>query len=668
MRRPAARIPSRSASLVLACVAGVALAAGLGGCDRIVPATFRAEAVTAGDGPIGPNEAIVIRFSRPLEDAPPPARSVLVRPAGGTPIALESEVRGRHLLLRPKAASGAPVEWPTEPGSVEVLIPYPIAGAGLRSRDGEAHAAGFRASVRVAPRRMVRTGRFRFLESDPVNGATGVDFATPAAPELPIQLVFDAPVDPLTLDAGIQIVDLARMEVLPGIPRRIDARDPRRVSMAAVSEGVVFGGGTRYEIRLTDSLRSCDGRSLLEPATITFGTRPERGNPRILRIDLGSASAFDAGSRPVFSPRGGVTANPTYHPILPPGSGTGLRSLGECIGSDAPQPFCAAGLSSRSQMIVPSAWLRPAAGADEDDPARFLVTAVDFHTTLEIPIDLEARELQVSLGHLGRRIGEGGDGLADRFDWNDDGGRKSRPVALRHRGGRLLLSPALPGGNGKPAPPGRILHLEFAEPFVYDAAQGDLVVGIRLEGGISSDQPHRVIWQGADLQGIPGDKHGPSTLVLGRIGETAGRGVPFQPYVWIHTLRIPPLVTRWHIVRDLESPRFFAPGIRALGDAREHEDFILSYQGGNPVLDQDGAILRDPDGAPRCADAGAWSADLPADGCRAIRIRIDFDPRLLLQNKRSADSGRRNEKSAEAEEGPASLPVLEALFVGYKGT
>ncbi len=135
-----------------------------------------------------PGSEVVLRFSAPLDADSARGAATVEDPSRG-PVPVEAEVRGRELVLRPRAGGS----W-RPGGTLRVRVAGLPSLNSLRSADGDPLDRDATVEVTVrSPRRTDRTPPV-LLSSDPPAGAAAVD------PEAPVVLRFSEPMDPRALN------------------------------------------------------------------------------------------------------------------------------------------------------------------------------------------------------------------------------------------------------------------------------------------------------------------------------------------------------------------------------------------------------------------------------------------------------------------------------------
>ncbi len=590
-------------------------------CHADEPASFLPLQLTAGPGPIGATEPILIRFSKPLAREAVPKRSVRVTSLAGHPVSVRLSVDGRLLRVDPDN----PLQrWPDLRG-LRVQVLHPIASQGLRAQDGSELMGGLSAEVAVDDTMVPRGQDLELVVARP--NPEGAPLVTASDH---IALTFSAPLDPRTIEVGCQVFDRARDVSVEDVVRFVDPLNPRTIIISPFAGGLPWAADQVYEVRLGLDLRSSEGRLLKSPLTLRWRTAP--GNDRLLQVGFRSETDLDPRSVSALSePFELLKPRPLFETLIPPVPGGSLASL--TSGWSRTDPFIPNlfGLTpTRAQVLIPWSWLS-ASPDSEFAPHRCLIQALTFHLAEPIPADAAIDEVRLRLGYLSRRSREAETGLSDRFEHNDEGGRRSK--TLQVAGGLpWRLSPS------SRVEERRYIRLEFAEPFLYDRTEGDLVLTIE-HSGVYAGPTASLPAVGLGLQGLP--DRGTSTDSKPRAGALLlsatppGRGESartvhsrFQPYLWISTISYPSVVSRWHVVAGQGRFRFFREpglGIRARGE--EERDFQIYYQGGEPAMTAEGTPLADQDGRPLCLESGPFDLGPPTDGARAVRLRIEFMPR-----------------------------------------
>ncbi len=596
------------------------LAAGCGSEVRARSA-FCVEAVTAGTGPIWRNEAILVRFSRPLASGALPQRALLVRNERGAPVAVDLQRSGRHVIIRP----GSDPEdaglrlWPTT-GELSIEIPVPIAGPTFRSLTGDDLTAGFTTTVTIRTGERRLPGHLELVSSTPPSGTLGLRM------DEGLRLRFNAPLDAGTLINGIQVVDRERREVVGALPR-LDPGDSRsviiqpfEVTLRDQRRGMsLFNAGARYEVVVTRSLRSRDGRRPLSRQSVSFTTRDE--GPRLLAVQFGDKTDFNEDSRSRRHhdrTRGTLRPQPRPDHAFSLGDGSSnLVSLADTLarsiqGEDAARyseiPHVFSHCPARTQVLIPGDWL---------GTAPMFITGLRLLTTSPVKHPASASELVVSLGYLNPDLAESG--LESALDRNIIQAQ-SMDVGLRD--GVVTFLPEERRSSQ--------VHLSFAEPFHYSGGRRDMVVEFRHEGVTNPMENQKPVKVGVDVAGAAhqprGGDRGRTRLAIGRGSDAQNPVVPPTRFVLscvLSTTVNDPVVTRWYVVDDVDKPAFQLDPV-ARGSASMNRDFHVEYQAGAPKTGSAGEIQMTADGTPDCAATGGWSPRPPRDGSRAVRLRITF--------------------------------------------
>lgn len=602
------------------------------GCGKEVraKAAFHAVAVTAGPGPIGRNEDLVIRFSRPLASGVLPARAITVQDARGRMIPVTLERDGRHLVVRPPRSplEGDVPLWPRT-DHLEIQIPVPLAGPTFRSIDGDELAGGYAAKVRVHDGWRRQPGNLEILDSVPEDGATNVPM------DASISLTFNAPVHADSLVSGIQMIDKERKVVVDVVPV-IDKKDPRRVIIhpfATIDRRdkgrSLLHAGSRYQVVVTRSLRSRDGRRPIERSAITF-TNETKG-PRYLRVSFTEQSDFADESREAFDPMR-LSLRPALRRDFVTSRGDGTSELVSfaaetkaalALGDDPTRiPHVFSRCPSRTQILVDGRWMGMA--------PRF-VTGLVFRLKDELKEPVYANGLMVSLGYLNPNRTDAATGLSRDLDLNVIDGQA---MDIGAEDDRVTLSP-VPGQPG-------IVRIQFAKPFLYAGNERDLVIDIR-NGGVDLPYDYSA-WGGLDVVGAQHQKAGSGRRTIALEGPN-GRRID-SDFVLRYMLEVAdnrPIVTRWYRITDVERPRFSVPDAWGTADSL---DYTLQYQAGAPIIDN-GEVRTRPDGTPECTPIGTWQAH-PPRGCKALRVRIRFSDRWYPSGEQP--------------------PEIEYILVRYKGS
>lgn len=598
--------------LVLGLCACTIAAGLLAGCGNEVRArsAFHAEAVTAGPGPVWRNESLLVRFSRPLASGTLPTRALVVRDARGRVVKVDLERDGRHLIVLPAASreSGGVRLWPVT-SELELSIPVPLAGPTFRSIDGEELARGFSAKVKVAAGERRLPGDLELISSTPQSGATDIGM------DQEIRLEFNAPLDAASLVTGIQVVDRRRKDVVGATPRLADddhhavVIKPFEITLRDARGMSLFNAGAVYDVMITRSLRSRDGRRPAERQSITFTTVDE--GPRLLAVQFADETDFHPESRPYYyDSRGVVRPKLRKDAASSPGDGqTELISLRQAIDATADPrtvPHVFSACPARSQILIPGTWL---------GERSLYVTGIAFLSTGKFDYPVTANEMVLSIGYLNRRPLERHLGLGTQLDLNMVGGQA---IELGAVDGKLEI---------KPIPNQPVVHLRFAKPFHYAGGNRDLVVDIRHQGvkGLSP------ALDGIDILGASHKKPGTGRprLAIARGGSSRTDRPPsdFSLRCILETAVNDPIITRWYVVSDVDNPRFKPEPPAMLSTNLSSTGYNIEYQAGRPELDANGEILKNKNGTPRCIGTGVWTSVPPQDGSRAIRLRITFTDR-----------------------------------------
>ena len=598
-------LPGLCGFVILACL--------LAGCENEVRARsgFHAEAVTTGQGPIWRNESILIRFSRPLASGPLPSRALIVREAGGRVVKTDLERDGRHLIVMPatSADTGGVRLWPRTT-ELSISIPVPLAGPTFRSVDGAELARGHSARVKVNDGERRLQGSLELLSSMPASGSTDIGM------DQEIRLLFNAPLDARSLTTGIQVVDRRRRDVVGATPRLVanDHREvvirPFEVELRDARGMSLFNAGAAYDVVITPSLRSRDGRSPTEQQSVTF-TTVDKGT-RLLAVQFADETDFHPESRPYYHDSRGIL-RPRLRKDAACSSGDGhteLVSLRRACDPDAdPQsvPHVFSSCPARSQVLIPGNWLgeRP-----------LFVTGIAFLATGKFDHPVTANELIVNIGYLNRKADEVQLGLGMELDLNLQGWQSMNVGAVD---GKVEIRP-----NEKQ--PGMV-YLGFGEAFHYDGSNRDLVIDIRHEG---VSNVYAIAKDGLDIRGAPHPTPGqgrPQLAIAAGGAKTSERPPSnFSLRCILSTEVNDPIRTRWYVVSDVLNPRF-KPRTPAYGTHLSERDFKIEFQGGRPELDAYGQIVKNPNGTPRCVRTGVWTTVPPQDGSQAVRLRITFNDR-----------------------------------------
>lgn len=620
---------SRLAFALLAGGAALAVAA-LPSCDESNrPGPFVVEGATAGAGPLYRNEPLVLRFSEPLEEGHPPQFAAIVRTARGQSLAVAARADGRHLLLEPHRSQtetdrGLSPLWPIGP-YLEVSVPLATAGRELKSRSGSLLARPFHARIPLSPDLLRLPGQLEVLETAPRDLLTSRVEVSMDDPEFEVRIRFNTSIDPASLEAGVQVIDRSRQDRVHGARPQLLPGDARQVRIRPFLSGFqLFNAGTQYEILLTGSLRSRDGRSLAEPKSLKF--RTARGGPRLLQIGFDQASDFAPESSRCWNPAW-PNLRPLKEEFLVASNASGeQRTLLELVagpedsGAEAvPAPFSSR--PSHAQILIPGRWF------PNHEPA--VVTGIGF---LGSPIGPACTaELVISMGLLEESRALAGLGLSPRYDANINYATV-RHIPLPSRDGRFQF-PASPGAEpaqaGRSTAAWRPFEISFESPFDYPGRGQDILLDIRNLTGVRNP----VNRNGIDLLGTV-QRGGADTILLGELGASSGFKGPVNLALVLRAQRYYDVLTRWYVVEDAEEPAFRDAGWKGEG-IRDHH-FRVLWQSGTPVLRPDGAILTGETGTPVCEpeDPDGWSVFPPTSGARAIRARISYNPSAVYRAER----------------------------------
>ncbi|MAG55265.1 MAG: hypothetical protein CMJ83_03155 [Planctomycetes bacterium] len=613
------------------------------GCrDEGAPA-FRAEALTAGAGPVGLNDHLRVRFSRTLAADLVPTEAVLVRDDAGHPIPVVLTRDGCHLLITPESET-PPALWPESTSSLEVVLPVPVAGPGLKSADGQELAHGFRARVALRHEWTQRPGRLELEKWEPDNEKK-IDLSKGLPFE--IRLDFNSPIDVRSCETGVQIIDLGRKERVHATTS-VDEKDPTVVVVEPfrVKGSQVFNADTKYEVRVTRHLRSRDGRHALEE-TLRFETG--KLGPRLLQVNFDQQSDFDAEtSRLGFDSTTGFLrpkATPGVVDSISDGRTEleGLEKLvGDLMGQETDPDLVPHVLSrepSRTQILFPGEWLG-------HDPR--LIWGLSFLIVRKVEVGTWADDLAVTIGELNPELPPVTEGLSQEYDLNLVNGRLM-DLAVEDDG-RYVFNAHLKEHERKFTGPMSIVRLRFRSPYVYGGGFKNLVIDIRNASGVD-DRHRRNLTPREGVIDVMGFK----TLKWGRVLLTGKAGHPratypafhFLPSMAIEVQDRRPVITRWYVVDDVRKPRFLSnPYVQT--ESVRVRDYNFEYQAGRFVDDGDDMPLLGPNGEPMIEPEGRWSAYPPKDGHPAVRLRISFTSRWYAPGE--------------------PVPEIEYILLRYKGS
>ncbi len=594
MKRPS----PLSATLVLA------LAMSVASCERSANTEFRFVGA-AQQLPLPAGSPFVLLASEPLARIQP-EDALIVTNAAGMPISCRLECVGPHLLMHPRETRFNAAESPYQASLV-----WPPLGGSISSASGMRMKTPFRMPFAVRPANPA-TEALRLIDGAEIPRlriAGDADGARHAG----LTLEFSEAVDLGSADNGIQVIDAARREAIPGVRISAEPGTPHRVLIQPFAGAPWLCAAGRYRIEILETLRSVGGLAVLptqRPFTVDA--------PQYL-LQFGFAVAEEvSGPAAAQVRRDGVLRPVALHePVLPTESGS-LVALG---GHGLTALFPRAPSTVRAQILIPAAWFAACASHD-DETGRRLITEIDLLADQEIPADLSATNMVVRLHQRNPRLARG---LGDRFDENLAVGDLC-PLEGGHFDGMTPL------GQTPPATSSRILRLRFAEPHLVDTFGGDLVLTIEHDGVWSllhpiPDAGITVLGRGADDSGAA-----PTAFVLGnRNAVQASQRSRAQPHVWVQTVQFPHVESAWQL---LPETRPFTlrrdPGRHLQSEAEEGRHFVVRYIGGRARRDAGGTPLRDLDGRLIC-DAVTPADQIPPRGeIDALRLVVAWLPSTEL--------------------------------------
>jgi len=578
--------PSKTRAWLLAVALLGAVGLGVQACsggDVHVETKFHATGVRSGEEPILRNEPIVIRFTDPLVAGTPPKGTVALTDEGGRAVPFRLEARGRFLSLLPTHDAG----WPA-PARLKIRLLWPPVGLPLRNVRGEPLQGPFEGMVTIAAGHRRGAGQLTLADRRTLRSLGPRRRASvPATQEQ--KLVFNAPIDPATLEQGIVIRSLRDKRPLPRdrYYARISPSDGRVVYVghlmpSAHDEQIrIFRGGGRYELVATRELASYDGRHPLRDRPLAHYQTPEKAFG-FIEIDFDEETDFDPSSRHFFHPGeplrpGRKMRTPVF--LQPPGGPQAAADV--TLFSDAP---------ATTFIRIPAAFL------PEGGERKLFIEAVIFQTVVDPRSRIDIEEFEGSIAYL----------VAGR-DLDPNRTRMERLLRKQVRGLRDLgwirqkttrllrlgLSPDDPGTGG----------------FYYDGEGKDLVLKLSSAGLASAagDREVRVrAWR------PEGDI--PDGLFL-RIQDDQPVPRPILPCMVLVTYSYQPVITRWYTLPQIKNPVFSRrPNLDFQGKGLELQDFEVEYQGG--IVNPDGTII----------PVGDWSPYPPRGGPRAVRLRITLTP------------------------------------------
>jgi hypothetical protein len=587
------------------------------------------ESVTLGEGALFRNEPLVLRVSHPLQDQTPPQMLAVVKTARGKRVAVAVRADGHHLILSPRPSQqdldlGVSALWPQSP-YLDVFIPSASAGKELRRRDGMPLAESFSARVPLSADLIKLPGALEIRGAVPEGLTERIVAIAMDDPDFEVQIQFNAPLDPASLEAGVQIIDRTRQDRVLGAKPLLVAGDEARVRIRPFAKGfLLWNADTLYEVLLTKSLRSRDGRALPEARSLKF--RTEKEGPRLLQIGFDLPTAFDQKSLRSWNP-----AWPKLRPLkeeVPVYSDVSgeLRTLGDLIPMDEQQgpgsvPSIFSGKPSHSQILIPGPWFQGT------EPC--VITGISFFGS---PISPACRaDLALSMGLLEESRALAGLGLSEEFESNL-AFSTTRPIFLPTRSGMFefpVTKEPGPAFGILRASPWKTFEIPFTAPFDYPGRGQDLVLDIRnISGVIHPEQP-----SGIDLSASIQTRR-PNSLLIGELGSPRGRSGSVSLTMALRAHRYSEVVSRWYLVQGMETPQFRDAGWKGEG-VRDHH-FSVMWQAGEPTLDGNGEEIRDEHGRPICVptEKDLWSVVPPTSGSRAIRAKITFHAAAIARADR----------------------------------
>lgn len=365
---------------------------------------------------VAPNDPISVRFNAPIGEVPPDGALRILHEGRRLPTRVT--VTNDVLRIHPADADG----WPAG-RSLQLEIPVVTLGRPLHAKDGSALEHAFSAPVVVHDVWSPRDGALTVATADiPFRDVTSQTI---------LRLVFDAPLDPASLDGGIEIRDASGRPV-PGA--RIEPVGTRGVAISPFVY-IESGPSETYTIAATSRLRALDGRRLAKAHTWKFTTTDSRPSG-----EFDTSFAAKDLENPSLAPESDglrPTATATVHEVP--------RALDD---ADARSSVPFGTQPSRIQALLP---LPP-------EPMR--VEAVTFKLASPFPRTIRIPALSVHVGLS--RVGL----LTDDCDRNLRGGRPRAPrsVTLVPDADGIVTVPldapvALDPSDGPDAAPGLIVEI-----------------------------------------------------------------------------------------------------------------------------------------------------------------------------------------------------------------
>lgn len=584
-------------------VVTLALTLLLTGCERSTDDTLRF---------IGPAQQLPMPTGSPLvllasEKLAPiqPADALIVTNAAGRPVSCRIECVGPHLLLHPRDTRFNETESP-----YQVSLAWPPLGGSVSGASGTRMKTPFRMRFDVRPANPA-TETLRLLASADQAGLripNGADGARAAC----VTLEFSEAVDPASMDRGIQVIDAARREAIPGVRVEADPAAPNRAIIHPFASAPWLCAAGRYRIEILDALRSVGGLAAL-PAQRAFEVDVPN---HLLQFGFSAATEVTGPAVAQVHRDGVLRPIPLHEPVLPTESGS-LVALG---GHGLTALFPRAPHTVRAQVLIPAAWFAACAGHDES--GRRLITEIDLLADQEVPADLSATNLVVRLHQRNPRLAGG---LSDRFDENLAAGDLC-PLEDGHYEGMTPL------GQSRASEPSRIIRLRFAEPCLVDTFGGDLVLTIEHDGVWSLLRPIPDAGITVLGRGTDDTDSAPTAFVLGNREVTrATQRSRAQPHVWIQTVQFPHVESAWQLVPEARQVTLHRdPGRHLQSEASEGRHFVVRYIGGRARRDAEGLPLRDAEGRLICDAVTPADQIPPRGGIDALRLVIAWLPSTEL--------------------------------------
>ena len=573
--RPATVLAPLGGLLVLTMLA-------LGGCERAPQGPFRPEALASGGEAIHLNEDVEICFSEPLAAGLQPRRAVRVTDAAGRALAFGLEARGHWLVVSPDDPAG----WPLTPW-IDIALPWPSLGRGIRSAREAEMTESFGVRVPLLQSRRRFEGSLALLE-DNIGGPDARSGARwDPDPRWGLELHFNAPLDPASLRAGIQVVDATRGELVD-VEAFLDPTDGHTVRLRGLVDGVsAFQADTSYQVELTRHLRSLDGRTLLAESTRPFTTRPGASGVILARFERPEDVAPESRADLLATGGDGIL-RPTPRDELYGTDGGQAKTWSQDIFPASP---------SVVQVLIPAEALPLHA---------CLLKQIHFRAHGRPPPGARVDDLTVTLGYL-----DPGTALDVDMEENASRARGTRTLQLELRGDSWMLA----GGHEDE----QDIELGLVEPFFPYPGHGEsLLLTLTLPEGVAHGFREPVPVEGTALsEGRDG-----WPVVVRSLGDRYGRPVRFQPLIYLITLTWNPVTTRWYEIPAAIRNPVLSPSIDVRGRGMQYEDFLVQYQAGRrigSVIEPVGDWLETP---PRLGSASSVDRDV-----RAVRMRVQFLPR-----------------------------------------